>query len=265
MDTPSSIATKPTSPKSSDEPAPPIVSLKGISKRFYFDTHRSGSLREWFIRSVLRRPVPDPPVAFSIAEMNLDVRRGDALALVGRNGSGKSTLLRILAGIYRPTTGEVVRRGSIAAVLELGAGFHEELPGSDNVMSYAAALGLSRRETLERYDEIVRFADIGDVLAKPIKHYSTGMQARLALAVALCVEPDLLILDEALSVGDRIFRRKTYERLKRYLERGGTLIMVSHDIPTLREFCTRAVWLNDGRVEADGEAHSVIRAYRQAK
>jgi len=158
-----------------------------------------------------------------------------------------------------------VCRGSVAAVLELGAGFHDELTGRDNVAVYSAALGFGRRELAERYEEIVRFADIGDVLDKPIKHYSTGMRARLALGVALCMEPDVLVMDEALSVGDRLFRQKVYDRLERFQKGGGTLILVSHDLELLRRFCGRAVLLRDGRIEADGDSSTVLGAYDQAK
>lgn len=242
-----------------------IVSLQGVSKRFHYDTHRSNSLRQWFIRSVLRRPVPKPPVAFSIAEMDLSIERGEAVAVVGRNGSGKSTLLRIIAGIYQPSSGVVERTGSIAAVLELGAGFHDELTGRDNVAIYAAALGFTRSDLAERYDEIIEFADIGDVLDKPIKHYSTGMRARLALGVALCMEPDVLVMDETLSVGDRPFRQKVYDRLDRFLKRGGTLILVSHDFEVIQRFCSRTIWLRDGIVEADGDTATVIGTYDQSK
>jgi ABC-type polysaccharide/polyol phosphate transport system ATPase subunit len=246
-------------------PGEPVVALRGVSKRFYFDTHRSNSLREWFISRVLRHPLPAPPVAFSINEMDLLMQRGESVALVGRNGSGKSTLVRIIAGIYRPTTGSVICKGSIAAVLELGAGFHDELTGKDNVAIYAAALGFNRRELAERYDEIVRFADIGDVLDKPIKHYSTGMRARLALSVALCMDPDILIMDEALSVGDRLFRGKVYDRLERFQKRGGTLVLVSHDLELLRQFCGRVIWLQEGCIEADGDAATILEKYHQAK
>ena len=242
-----------------------MITIRGVSKQFYFDTHRSNSLREWFIRRVLRRRVPPPPVAFSIADMDLCMRRGESVALVGRNGSGKSTLLRLIAGIYRPTTGHVSCNGSLAAVLELGAGFHDELTGKDNVAVYAAALGFDRRDLAERYGEIVRFADIGDVLDKPIKHYSTGMRARLALGVALCMEPDILLMDEALSVGDRLFRRKVYDRLERFQERGGTLVLVSHDLDLLQQFCRRVIWLREGRIEADGDAKAILEMYHQAK
>jgi lipopolysaccharide transport system ATP-binding protein len=240
---------------------PAIITVHGLSKHFYFDRHRAKSLRQWFIRSVLHRAGPKPPHAFSIENLNLSVYRGESVGIVGGNGSGKSTLLRIIAGIYQPSTGEVDCLGKLAAVLELGAGFHKELTGADNIATYAAAMGLSRVELRKRWSEIVAFADIGEVLDKPIKHYSTGMQARLALGVALCGDFDILLLDEALSVGDQSFRHKVEERLKQYHADGGTLIFVSHDLNHLRSLCSRVIWLRDGRVVADGDTDTVLRDY----
>jgi len=258
------VASNQNLPKSCEVSAPAVITVQGLSKRFYYDRHRAKSLRQWFIRSVLHRAVPGSPHAFSIENLNLSVYRGESVGIVGGNGSGKSTLLRVIAGIYRPSSGEVDCSGKLAAVLELGAGFHKELTGADNIATYAAALGLSRVELRERWSEIVAFADIGEVLDKPIKHYSTGMQARLALGVALCGEFDTLLLDEALSVGDQGFRHKVEERLKQYHADGGTLILVSHDLNHLRPLCSRVIWLRDGHIVADGDAETVLRDYENA-
>ena len=234
-------------PKSCKVSTPAVISVR--------------DLRQWFIHSVLHRAVPKPPHAFTIEDLNLSVYRGESVGLVGDNGSGKSTLLRIIAGIYQPSSGEVDCSGKLAAVLELGAGFHKELTGADNIATYAAAMGLSRARLRRRWSEIVAFADIGEVLDKPIKHYSTGMQARLALAVALCGDFDILLLDEALSVGDQGFRHRVEDRLKQYHADGGTLILVSHDLDHLRPLCTRIIWLREGRVLADGDTETVLRDY----
>jgi len=251
-------------PKSCKVSTPAVITVRGLSKRFYYDRHRTKSLRQWFIRYVLRHPVPKPPQDFSIENLSLSVYRGETVGIVGGNGSGKSTLLRVIAGIYRPSSGEVDCSGELAAVLELGSGFHMELTGTDNIATYAAALGLSRVALRKRWPEIVAFADIGDVLDKPIKHYSTGMQARLALGVALCGEFDILLLDEALSVGDQGFRHKVEARLKQYHADGGTLILVSHDLNHLRPLCTRVIWLHEGRIVADGDTETVLRDYENA-
>ena len=184
--------------------------------------------------------------------------------MVGANGSGKSTLLRLMGGIYHPTSGRIERHGRLAAVLELGAGFHPELTGAENIQIYAAVLGLEQRRFKETFPAIIEFAGIDDVLDMPVKHYSTGMQARLALSVALTADSDILVLDEALSVGDRAFREKVKARMQAYHQRGGTLVLVSHDPDELRAICTRAICLRQGRLVDDGDVGRVLDAYRRA-
>ncbi|HEY7504261.1 MAG TPA: ABC transporter ATP-binding protein [Gemmatimonadales bacterium] len=240
----------------------PAVELRGVSKRFYFYEHRTSSLREWFIRRVLRRPIHVRRAAFTLHDVDLTVGRGDAVALLGRNGSGKSTVLRLIAGIYHPSSGTVRTEGRITAVIELGAGFHPELTGAENIALYAAVLGLRRKELAERYDDIVEFAAIPDLPDTPLKYYSSGMEARLAFSVAVCLQPDILLLDEVLAVGDQAFRERCLERLRQYHARGGTLILVSHELEQLRELCTRGVWLDQGRVVMDGPIDAVLERYR---
>ncbi|MGH7512017.1 MAG: ABC transporter ATP-binding protein [Gemmatimonadales bacterium] len=259
---PFSTATQPSSPKSFEPGRRPAVELRGVSKRFYFYDHRTSSLREWFIRRILRRPIHVRRASFSLRDLDLRVDPGEAVALVGRNGSGKSTVLRLVAGIYRPTAGTIRTSGRITAVIELGAGFHPELTGAENIRLYAAVLGLSRRELLERWDEIVEFADMEDFLDTPLKYYSSGMEARLAFSVAVCLQPDILLLDEVLAVGDAAFRLRCLERLRTYHARGGTLLLVSHELEQLRELCTRGVWLREGRVVLDAGIDDVLAAYR---
>jgi ABC-2 type transport system ATP-binding protein len=258
---PSSAATPRSSPRSS-EPATPAVALRGVSKRFYFYEHRTSSLREWFIRRVLRRPIHVRRSAFTLHDVDLTVDRGEAVALLGRNGSGKSTVLRLIAGIYQATRGTVVTEGRITAVIELGAGFHPELTGAENIALYAAVLGLTRKELAERYDDIVEFAAIPDLPDTPLKYYSSGMEARLAFSVAVCLQPDILLLDEVLAVGDQAFRERCLARLRQYHARGGTLILVSHELDQLRALCTRGVLLEQGRIVMDGPIDAVLARYR---
>jgi ABC-type polysaccharide/polyol phosphate transport system ATPase subunit len=239
----------------------PAVELRGVSKRFYFYEHRTSSLREWFIRRVLRRPIHLRRAAFTLHDVDLTVDRGEAVALLGRNGSGKSTILRLIAGIYQPTGGTVQTEGRITAVIELGAGFHPELTGAENIALYAAVLGLTRRELAERYDDIVEFAALPDLPDTPLKYYSSGMEARLAFSVAVCLQPDILLLDEVLAVGDQAFRERCLDRLRQYHARGGTLILVSHELEQLRELCTRGVWLDQGRIVMDGPIDAVLESY----
>ena len=241
----------------------PAVALRGVSKRFYFYEHRTSSLREWFIRRVLRRPIHVRRAAFTLHDVDLAIDRGEAVALLGRNGSGKSTVLRLIAGIYQASSGTVRTEGRITAVIELGAGFHPELTGAENISLYAAVLGLTRKELAERYDDIVEFAAIPDLPDTPLKYYSSGMEARLAFSVAVCLQPDILLLDEVLAVGDQAFRQRCLERLRQYHARGGTLILVSHELEQLRELCSRGVWLDEGRIVADGPIDQVLARYRE--
>jgi ABC-2 type transport system ATP-binding protein len=240
----------------------PAVALRAVSKRFYFYEHRTSSLREWFIRRVLRRPIHVRRAAFTLHDIDLTVDRGESVALLGRNGSGKSTVLRLIAGIYQASAGTVRTDGRITAVIELGAGFHPELTGAENIALYAAVLGLTRKELAERYDDIVEFAAIPDLPDTPLKYYSSGMEARLAFSVAVCLQPDILLLDEVLAVGDQAFRERCLARLRQYHARGGTLILVSHELEQLRELCSRGVWLDQGRIVMDGPIGMVLERYR---
>ncbi|HEX5042465.1 MAG TPA: ABC transporter ATP-binding protein [Candidatus Polarisedimenticolaceae bacterium] len=232
-----------------------------MAKRFYRYEHRTTSLREFFIRTVLRRPLAMRRACFSLEGISLDIRRGESVAFIGRNGSGKSTALRLIAGIYAPSAGELRVTGRIASVIELGAGFNPELTGRENVELYGAVMGLKRREVAVHFDAIVDFADLGDFVDEPVKYYSSGMQARLAFAVTVAVEPDILLLDEVLAVGDAVFRERCLARLERFRARGGTLVVVSHDLQQVRRLCDRAVWLEKGRVRQEGPAAMVTLAY----
>jgi lipopolysaccharide transport system ATP-binding protein len=241
-----------------------VVECRGVVKRFHLYEHRTTSLRELFVRGVLRRPIHVRRAKFHVTGFDLEVRAGEAVALVGANGSGKSTVLRLLAGIYAPTEGVIRTRGRVTAVIELGAAFHPELTGAENVALSAAAIGLRGREITRLSPEIIAFADIGDFIDVPLKYYSSGMQARLAFAVATCVEPDILLLDEVLAVGDQSFRERCLDRLRGFHARGGTMLMVSHDLATIRDLCSRAVWLEHGRVRMAGEIDEVLDAYQSS-
>ncbi|HET7584842.1 MAG TPA: ABC transporter ATP-binding protein [Gemmatimonadaceae bacterium] len=239
------------------------VSCRGVVKRFYRYEHRTRSLRELFIRAVLRRPIHVRRAEFTLRGLDLAVHRGEAVALIGRNGSGKSTALRLIAGIYAPSEGVIATQGRLAAVIELGVGFHPDLTGRENVVMYAAVMGFTRAEIAARYDDIVEFAGIGNFIDEPVKYYSSGMQARLAFAVAACVRPDILLLDEVLAVGDQSFRERCLTRLREFLASEGTLIVVSHDLDSIRSLCTRAVWLDAGQVLMDGGVEEVLSAYER--
>jgi ABC-type polysaccharide/polyol phosphate transport system ATPase subunit len=240
------------------------VECAQVSKRFYIYERRDESLRRLFIRAIRRRPAPASRAYFAISDFNLEVRRGEAVALLGHNGCGKSTVLRLIAGIYEPTGGRLRTFGRVATVIELGAGFHPELTGRENIHLYGAILGLNRRELAARHEAVVAFADIGDFVDTPVKYYSSGMQARLAFAVAVCVDHEILLLDEVLAVGDETFRRKCLDHLASYHARGGTLVIASHDLDTVRRLCSRALWMESGRTVMSGNVDKVADAYHAA-
>jgi ABC-type polysaccharide/polyol phosphate transport system ATPase subunit len=242
----------------------PAVECRDVVKRYYHYSHRTSSLREFFIRSVLRRPIHVRRAEFTLRGLNLRIEPGEAVALVGPNGSGKSTALRLMAGIYEPTEGTVRTRGRIAAVIELGVGFNPELTGAENVALYGAVMGLRRSDVRERFPEIVEFSGMAEFINEPVKYYSSGMQARLAFSVAVCVDPDILLLDEVLAVGDQQFRERCTERLGTFRRKGGTIVVVSHDLDMARQLCSRAVWLDRGEVRMDGAADEVMGAYRES-
>lgn len=198
---------------------------------------------------------------WALQEVSFRARRGETVGIIGRNGSGKSTLLQIIAGILSPSAGQVTARGRIAALLELGAGFNPEFTGRENVHMNAALLGLSAEETAARFGEIAAFADIGEFLDRPVKTYSSGMYVRLAFAVSACVDPDILIIDEALSVGDAAFQFKCLKHIETLQERGVTLLFVSHDINMVQRFCQRVIYLEQGRIKSAGDPQDVAGQY----
>lgn len=194
--------------------------------------------------------------------VNLSVPRGETVGIIGRNGAGKSTLLQILCGTVRPTTGSVKIHGRFAALLELGAGFNPDFSGLDNVFLSASLLGLSRRDVEQKLDSIIAFADIGDFLNRPVKTYSSGMYVRLAFAVAIHTDPDVLIIDEALSVGDIRFQMKCLAKIEEIRARGATILFVSHSLEQIKRFCQTALWLEGGKVKLHGEASFVADRFR---
>jgi ABC-type polysaccharide/polyol phosphate transport system ATPase subunit len=237
------------------------VLCRNVIKEFYIYSHRTASLREWFVRTLKRKPLQLRHAEFSLKDFNLEIKKGESIALVGPNGCGKSTVLRLIAGIYEPTTGTVDTFGRIGAVIELGAGFSHELTGEENVKLYGAIMGLSRSQLESHFDEIVDFSGIGEFIDLPIKYYSSGMQARLAFAVVVCLEPDIILLDEVLAVGDQSFQKKCIDRLQTFLSNGGTMVVVSHNSAQVKDLCTRAVWMENGNIRMIGEIDPVMQAY----
>lgn len=197
----------------------------------------------------------------ALNDISFDIRRGESVGIIGKNGAGKSTLLQILVGTLLPTTGSVHSTGRVAALLELGSGFNPEFTGRENVLMNAAVLGLSREQVMEKFEEIQAFADIGNFIDQPVKTYSSGMMVRLAFAVQIMVKPDILIVDEALAVGDAAFQRKCYARLDALLAQGMTLLLVTHDTETVKQKCNRVLFLKEGNLCYDGPAEEGVVEY----
>jgi ABC-type polysaccharide/polyol phosphate transport system ATPase subunit len=200
----------------------------------------------------------------ALREISFTIARGESVAIIGHNGAGKSTLLNLVTGLCRPDQGQVQVHGRVAALLDLGSGFHPDLTGAENVRINAALLGLSRRRVQEKFREIVEFADIGDFLGEPLRTYSNGMIMRLAFSVAVCVDPDILIIDEVLGVGDLAFQAKCRERIMQFRRDSKTILCVSHTTEALKDICTRGIRLDHGRMVDDGPIAGVVEAYRNA-
>ena len=200
---------------------------------------------------------------WALRDLNFEVQAGESIGIIGRNGAGKSTLLQIIAGTLTPSIGSCETRGRVTALLELGSGFNPEFTGKENVRLNAAVLGLTDKEIDEKYEDIVAFADIGDFLNQPVKTYSSGMKMRLAFAVQAFIDPEILIIDEALSVGDGAFQIKCMKHMRGMLERQTTVLLVSHSLQTLRSFCSRIIWLDDGKLKMDGDTRDVTSRYSE--
>ena len=236
-----------------------VIEFDNVSKRFLLQHERHTTIRERLFG--IFRPRTPQDEFWALRNVSFTVARGESFGLIGHNGAGKSTALKLMTRILEPTSGRVRLRGRVAALLELGSGFHPELSGRDNVFLYGSLMGLSRREMAARLDAIVAFAGMEDFLDLPVKHYSSGMYTRLAFAVATAVDPDILITDEVLAVGDEAFQRKCMDRILRFRHAGKTIIFVSHALDTVRTLCDRAVWLDRGVVRAIGATGEVIDAY----
>jgi lipopolysaccharide transport system ATP-binding protein/teichoic acid transport system ATP-binding protein len=239
----------------------PAVSTERLSVvyRTAFDKKPTfmGSLRRLGRRQRIVREI------HALRGVSFDVPRGAVLGIIGVNGAGKSTLMRTVAGILPPTRGRVVVRGRVSTLLALGIGFHAELTGRENVVLGALAAGLTRDEVAAKYEEIAEFAELGEFIDLPMRSYSSGMFGRLAFSVAVNVDPDILLIDEALSVGDARFKQKSFERMRQLCEGAGTIVLVSHGLKMVRRLCTEAIWLHQGQVALHDEPGAVIEEYKR--
>ncbi len=238
---------------------PYVILLENVSVRYRVPREKLSGIKEFVIRWVQRRIQFDE--YWGLRDISFKVRQGEVFGIIGRNGAGKSTLLKIVARVLTPTEGRVVTVGRVAPILELGAGFHPELTGRENIFLNSALLGFSRREVEPKLEKIIEFAELGEFIDAPIRTYSTGMVARLGFAVATAIHPHILLIDEVLSVGDVSFQEKCIHRMNDFRDRGTTIVFVSHDMETVRTFCERAAWLDGGELQSYGDASQVVEEY----
>ncbi|MCE5323227.1 ABC transporter ATP-binding protein [bacterium] len=235
----------------------PAIQLTGITKAFELSVGKPGSLKSALI-SFKRTPTQK---LLAIKDLNMTVDHGETVAVIGKNGSGKSTLLRIIGRVYKPTTGSVEVDGRMSTMLDLGAGFHPDLTGRENIFFSAAVMGLSTAQIKGRIDRIIDFSELNDFIDSPIRTYSAGMLMRLGFAIAVETDPDILLIDEVLAVGDAAFQEKCYERIDSFKADKKTIVFVTHDLDAARKVATRTIWFDKGEVRADGDTNEVIDAY----
>ncbi|MCB2202855.1 ABC transporter ATP-binding protein [bacterium] len=238
------------------------IYLKDISVQFSVPNEPINTFKEYSIRLIQGKIKKEK--FWALKKINLHVNKGEIFGILGRNGAGKSTLLKVVSRVMVPTEGRVWIKGVVSPLLQLGAGFHPELTGMENIFLNATLLGHTHKEINEKINDIIDFAEIGNFIEAPIRTYSSGMKGRLGFAVATAWKPDILILDEVLSVGDVAFRKKCYDRMANYRDSGATVLMVSHSIGQIRELCGRAMWLDHGEIQLIDTADEVCNAYGKA-
>lgn len=238
------------------------IEISNVSMTFNMSSEKLDSIKEYFIKLVKRNLFFKEFNA--LQDVNLEIKKGEVMGLVGFNGAGKSTLLKIIAGVLKPTTGNVEMVGSIAPMIELGAGFNFDLTGRENVFLNGAVMGFSRKVMEERFDSIHEFSELGEFIDTPMKNYSSGMIARLAFSISTIVDPDILIVDEVLAVGDDKFQQKCLARINEMLTGNTTVIFVSHSNDQVAKICDRAAWIDGGRIKEVGDAKEIIEKYKKS-
>ena len=238
-----------------------MIEVKNVKMKFKMSDEPLNSLKEIFTKAVTGKLKFNEFLA--VNDVSFNVEKGETLGLIGTNGAGKSTTLKLISGILKPTEGSIITRGNIVPMLELGAGFDLELTGKENIYLNGAILGYSKQYLESKYDEIVDFAEIREFIDMPIRNYSSGMMARLAFSIASVVQPEILIVDEILAVGDSKFQEKSYKRMQELMSGGATVLFVSHDLDKIEEMCDHVIWLEKGKVKKYGTAKTVCKAYRK--
>ncbi len=244
----------------------PVIKVTDVSKEYVIGANSADTFRDQitnFARNLIRRPIdaPQKEKIWALKDINLTVEQGEVLGIIGHNGAGKSTLLKVLSRITHPTHGQITMRGRVSSLLEVGTGFHQELTGRENIFMNAAILGMKRVETRAKFDEIVEFAEVSQFIDTPVKRYSSGMYMRLAFAVAAHLDPEILIVDEVLAVGDLAFQKKSLGKMNDVANEGRTVLLVSHNLLAVRSLCSRAVWLEAGQIKTQGNVNDVANNY----
>ncbi|MHB9025971.1 MAG: ABC transporter ATP-binding protein [Armatimonadota bacterium] len=237
----------------------PRIVVEGVAKRFILPHEKVMSFKEALVGVFKRSRGADE--FWALRDVSFSVPEGQTVALIGANGSGKTSLLRLIAGILRPTRGKIQTHGTLAALFELGAGFHPELSGRDNIFLNGVLMGRTRKEIQARLDDIIEFSELGDFIETPIKNYSAGMRLRLSFSVAVMAEADILLIDEVIAVGDEHFQHKCLRTIAELQTQGRTILVVSHDLPNVRRIANRVLWLENGVIRMDGDAETVVDAY----
>lgn len=237
------------------------IKLENVSVKFNLSSERLDTLKEFVIKHIKRQVKYDE--FWALKNINIELKKGERLGIIGLNGAGKSTLLKVIAGVYKPTEGTVERNGVIAPLLELGAGFDPQYTGRENIFLYGAVLGYSKKFIQEKYDDIVAFSELEKFIDVPLKNYSSGMKSRLGFAICTAVEPEILILDEVLSVGDAKFRKKSEKRILEMVNKGVTVLFVSHSMEQIRNLCKTAVLIKQGEIVEYGNVDKVISKYEE--
>ncbi len=241
----------------------PVIQVDNVSMHFNLSSEKHESMKEYFLAMVQGRLHYNE--FHALEDVSLDIMPGDFYGLVGLNGSGKSTLLKVIAGVYKPSRGRVVVNGTIAPLIELGAGFDMDLTARENIYLNGTVLGFSPKYITSKFDEIVSFSELQDFLDVPLKNYSSGMVARIAFAIATMTKPDILIADEILSVGDFLFQQKCEERMQKLMDGGTTVIFVSHSIEQVERMCNKVAWISHGHLKMNGDTKTVCDAYKLAQ
>ena len=239
-----------------------IIEVDHVSMMFNKSSEKVDNIKEYMIKLVKRQLMFEE--FWALRDVSFSVKRGESVGLIGLNGSGKSTLLKVIAGVLKPTQGCIQVNGSVAPLIELGAGFDMDLSARENVFLNGAVLGYDRKNMKERFDEIIEFAELWDFLDIPIKNFSSGMQARLGFSIATAVIPEILIVDEVLGVGDYKFQKKCQDRMDQIMNSGATILFVSHEIDQVKTVCERAIWIDKGKIVMDGDAEKVCDCYMES-